>query len=178
MQSTFAAPPSSAPAGPNQLPKGPMTRGAGGTPGAADDMDQMLLMLSLQEEARNQANFRNAKLLGYDESLAKTPTFFGNLTSWRREQMIQELEDDRYYVIVVAYDFPAMRKTRQPSVLWVTRFSLQARGNEFDRCVQGMIKAASSYFGRSSDGLRRELPPEGRATPGKLEVIDYQEPTK
>jgi len=162
--------------GPGQ--KSPLTRGVGGQPGAASEMDHSFLMLQIQDDARNRTNARNAVLLGYYDTLAHTPTFFGNLVSPRRELLTQELEDDRYYVIVVAYDFQTTRKNRQPKVLWITRFSLQTRGNDFDQCIYRMVHAASSYFGRSTDGLRRERLPEGQVVPGDLKFLEYMERTK
>lgn len=162
--------------GPGQ--SSPPTRGLGGEPGAASEMDHMTFMLSVQEDARNRANARNALLLGYYDTLRQTPTFFGDLVSPRRERLIQDLEDDRYYVIVIAYDFQSTRKSRQPKVLWITRFSLQARGNDFDRSIYRMVHAASAYFGRSSDGLRYERLPEGKAVPGELKFLEYMERTK
>lgn len=162
--------------GPGQ--SSPPTRGLGGQPGAADEMDAMLYKLHVQEEQRARSNARNALLLGYYDTLRHTPTYFGDLVSPRRERLIQDLEDDRYYVVVIAYDFQATRKSRQPKLLWITRFSLQARGNDFDRCIYRMIHAASPYFGRATDGLRYERMPEGQAVPGELKFLEYLERTK
>ncbi|MBI2513302.1 MAG: hypothetical protein HYV96_15095 [Opitutae bacterium] len=154
------------------------TRGLAGTPGAANQLDQMMLMLQIQDDARARANGRNASLLGYRETLRRTPTYWGNMVSSDREELIGELEDDRYYVILAAYDFRSAIKSRDRKILWITRFSLPAHGNDFDRATDRMAQAAAAYFGRASNGLRRERMPEGRATPGKLEVLDYQELTK
>ncbi|HLP26579.1 MAG TPA: hypothetical protein VK477_12940 [Acidobacteriota bacterium] len=162
----------------NGMPAGAATRGNGGTPGAAAEMDQMMLMLQMQDDARAQANGRNSRLLGYHEELKNIPTYWGNMVADGRDQLIGELEDDRYYVILAAYDFRAATKERKPKILWVTRFSLQARGADFDRSIDRMVQAAASYFGRPTNGLHREGQREARAVPGKLEVIDYQEPTK
>lgn len=159
-------------------PPSPMTRGIGGTPGAAGDMDYTFQMLALQEEARARANARNALLLGYYDTLKRIPTHFGNLVLPRRQQLLEELEDDRYYVSVSAYDFQTTRKSRQPKLLWITRFSLQARGNDFDRSIHRMIQAASPYFGRSSNGLHYEQQREGHVDIGELKVLEYEESKK
>jgi hypothetical protein len=156
----------------------PRTLGLGGAPGAASEMENLMFMLQKQQEVRARSNLRNALLLGYYGTLEKTPSFWGNMVSAGRELLIGELEDDRYYVIVAAYDFQAATKQRDRKILWITRFSLDAHGNDFDRSVNRMVKAAASYFGRSSDGLQRARMPNGRAIPGKLEVINYEEPTK
>lgn len=154
------------------------TRGNGGTPGAAGEMDQMILMLQMQDDARARANARNSRLLGYHEELKHIPTHWGNMVTADREQLVGELEDDRYYVILAAYDFQVAMKERKQKVLWVTRFSLQARGVDFDGSIDRMVRAAAAYFGRPTNGLHREGQREARAIPGQLEVIDFQEPTK
>jgi hypothetical protein len=159
-------------------PPQPLTRGNGGRPGAAAEMDQMNLMLQMQDDAHARTNGRNSRLLGYHDTLKDTPTYWGNMVSSDREQLIGELEEDRYYVILAAYDFQFAKKKQQPKVLWVTRFSLVARGNDFDGSIDRMVQAAASYFGRATNGLHREGEREARAIPGKLEVLDYQEPKK
>ncbi|HLP26578.1 MAG TPA: hypothetical protein VK477_12935, partial [Acidobacteriota bacterium] len=149
-----------------------------GMPGAANTLDLMMLMLQLQDDDRARTNGRNSRLLGYHEALKHIPTHWGNMVTDDREQLIGELEDERYYVILAAYDFQVATKERKPKILWVTRFSLQARGVEFDGSIDRMVRAAAAYFGRPINGLHREGQREARAVPGKLEVIDYQEPTK
>ena len=156
----------------------PRTRGVGGELGAGSEMDYMMTMIHFQEEARARSNYRNARLLGYYDALKHTPLYYGNLVSPRRERLIGDLEDDRYYVIVAAYDFQATRKSRHPKVLWITRFSLQSYGNEFDQSIDRMVPAASAYFGRSSDGLHYERPAEAVVVPGELKLLEYLERSK
>lgn len=159
-------------------PNAPPTTANGGTPGAASEFDTMMTMLRMQDDARAQMNAQNAQLLGYYDTLKRLPAHWGNLGNPDRNDLIEEIEDDRYYVILAAYDFQVAKKEQKPKVLWVTRFSLQARGANFDETVDRMVRAAAAYFGRATNGLHREGEREARAIPGKLQVIDYQEPTK
>ncbi|MBI2513305.1 MAG: hypothetical protein HYV96_15110 [Opitutae bacterium] len=159
-------------------PNATRTRGLGGTPGAASEMDQLMLMLQMQDDARARQNGRNSRLLGYHDTLRRIPTYWGNMVRSEREDLIGELEDDRYYVILAAYDFQVAKKEQKPKVLWVTRFSLVAHGNDFDDSIDRMVAAAAAHFGRSTHGLHREGMREARAIPGKLEVIDHEEPTR
>jgi hypothetical protein len=161
-----------------QKPSGSAPSAPSAERGDSNEMEYRLLMIKLQEEARNRENARKALMLGYYDTLKHIPTYFGDLVAPRREQLMQELEDDRYYVIVVAYDFQTTRKSRQPKVLWITRFSLQTHGNDFDRSIERMIRTASPYFGRSSNGLLHEQLREGQVDLGDLKVLEYEEPKK
>jgi hypothetical protein len=158
-------------------PNAPPTTSNGGVPGAAGDFDLMLLMLRQLDDARAHQNAQNAQLLGYYDTLKRLPSHFG-ISNPDRKDLIDEIEDDRYYVILAAYDFQVAKKEQKPKVLWVTRLSLLARGANFDESVDRMVRAAAAYFGRPTNGLHREGMREARAIPGKLEVLDYQEPTK
>jgi hypothetical protein len=180
MKSAFPdlSPYSSGPTLPGVPQASARTLGVGGAPGAAGELENMLLMLALQEDARNRMNGRTARLLGYQSTIAHLPVFFGSMVCMDRADLIDEIEDDRYYVVLAAYDFPATLKNRQPKILWITRFSLQTHGNEFDRSIDRMVQAAAAYFGRSSDGLRRERLSGGSAVSGELKVINYEEPGK
>ena len=83
-----------------------------------------------------------------------------------------EIEDARYFVILVAYDFQKAWKTRQLEVLWTTRFSMRTRGNRFDAQLPVLAQHASRYFGADSDGLvRGYLPPTGEVRIEPSEVI-------
>ncbi|MBI2513304.1 MAG: hypothetical protein HYV96_15105 [Opitutae bacterium] len=164
------------PTGP--APNAPPTTANGGTPGAAADFEMMMISLRMADDARALLNAENAQMLGYYDTLKRLPAHWGNLGNPDRNDLIDEIEDDRYYVILAAYDFQVAKKEQKPKVLWVTRFSLQARGANFDESVDRMVRAAAGYFGRPTNGLHREGMREARAIPGKLEVIDYQEPTK
>lgn len=41
--------------------------------------------------------------------------------------MSVELNEERYFVILMAYDYQHMRREKKPKLLWVTRLSLRAR---------------------------------------------------
>jgi hypothetical protein len=138
----------------------------------SDDLGGYLMMLELQNHLRDQANARNAALLGYLPEMARvdeTMRFAGLGTYYN--DLASDLEEDRYYVILAAYDFQRAWRQKQLKLLWVTRVSIRAHGNRFDQDAEAMIRCASRYFGQTSLGLLRQRVPEGRVDVGEPRVI-------
>jgi len=133
------------------------------------EMDVALSLVAAANRARDDADFRTAKLLGYDSWWDSTaPGYFVNPGRERRFQdMLEELEDGRYFVVLMAYDFQLMRKQRTHKLLWETRFSIRQRRHEFDRDLPAMAQYASQYFGQDSRGLVHERIPLGRVDVGE-----------
>ncbi len=116
---------------------------------------------------RDQVDMRNAMLLGYDTALAETSDIGSTPATRHREDLISELEENRYFVVLMAYDYQALWKQRKHSLLWVTRFSVRERGADFERLLPSMVGYASQYFGQDSHGLLRRPLPEGRVEIGE-----------
>ncbi len=136
------------------------------------DVDNALQLLNMQNELRDRANAHNAALLGYLPEMNR----FGNLRRYAgfgtySGDLVADVEEDRYYVILAAYDFQRAWKQKQLKLLWVTRVSIRAHGNRFDQDVEAMIRSASRYFGQTSPGLLRQRVPEGRVDVGEPKVI-------
>ena len=108
-------------------------------------------------------------MLGYDSWWEATDRFkvieFG--FGYERQDMLTELERDRYFVVLMAYDFQMLMKDRKHRLLWETRFSIDQNRNEFDRALPVMAQYASRYFGQDSKGLLGARVPEGRVEVGE-----------
>jgi hypothetical protein len=119
----------------------------------------------------------NARLLGFDGQIAKEQakgTTDLTAVSTAEKDLITSLDEERYFVILMAYDYRSMKKGSIPKLLWSTRFSIRAPGNKFTAALPAMSKAAAAYFGRSIDGLETVKPaliPEGRIDVGEPKVI-------
>jgi hypothetical protein len=105
----------------------------------------------------------NAQLLGFKDQFYKDQSA-GNAsastgTSTDENSMLMSLQEERYYVILMAYDYHTMKKGSTPKLLWSTRFSIRAPGNTFTATLPVMAKAASDYFGHAVDGLKIVKPP-------------------
>lgn len=137
-----------------------------------NDLGGYLMMLELQNRLRDQANARNAALLGYMPEMGRVDENmrFGGLGTYYSD-LASDVEEDRYFVILAAYDFQAAWKHKQRKLLWVTRVSIRAHGNRFDQDAEAMIRNASRYFGQTSPGLLRQRMPEGRVDVGEPKVI-------
>ncbi|HEY5078441.1 MAG TPA: hypothetical protein VII43_01285, partial [Opitutaceae bacterium] len=80
--------------------------------------------------------------------------------------LITDLEDNRYFVVLMAYDFPMLLKEKKHKLQWVTRISLRQRGHDFGRDLPAMMTYASKYFGEETDGLVRNPVPLGHVEVG------------
>jgi len=129
-----------------------------------------LATVALEDRQREEATLRNAQLLGYDSELGPSAGGFG-AAERRRADLITELEEDRYFIVLMAYDFDELWKHRRHKLLWVTRFSVRARGTNFGAVAAAMVLQASAYFGRSSGGLLRDALPAGRVDIGAVRSL-------
>lgn len=116
---------------------------------------------------REQFDMKNAMLLGYDKALAETSDVGATPLSRRHDDLVSEIEEDRYFIVLMAYDYQALWTRRKHSLLWVTRFSVRARGSDFERLLPSMVGYASQYFGQDSHGLLRRELPEGHVEVGE-----------
>lgn len=116
---------------------------------------------------RDQFDMKNAMLLGYDTALAETSDVGATPLSRRHEDLVSEIEQSRYFVVLMAYDYQALWTQRKHRLFWVTRFSVRARGADFEKLLPSMVSYASRYFGQDSHGLLRRPLPEGRVDIGE-----------
>jgi hypothetical protein len=134
-------------------------------------MSGSLAMVAAENRSRDQVNALNATMLGYDSWWQETESYKGTPREYRRQDMIDELEHDRYFVVVMAYDFQKIWKQKKNVVLWETRFSVRQRGHEFDKQLAAMAQNASQYYGRDTNGLVRKDLPAGHVDFGDLKNL-------
>lgn len=141
------------------------------TAAVQDSMAGALALSAASERNRDQLDAANAALLGYDAFLNSTAGYEGTPLEHRREDMLEELEQDRYFVVLMAYDFQRMWKEKKHVLLWETRFSVRQRGVEFDKQLEAMARNASAYFGQDTHGLVRQDMPLGHVEIGEVKSI-------
>ncbi len=113
-------------------------------------------VVGMQNLLRDRENFKTAQILGYDEDLERSSS---QPAGRRYLDLVDELEDPRYFVVLKAYDFRQMWKEKKPKLLWEVRYSIRARGHLFDQSLDAMTGMAARYFGQASHGLvRKEVP--------------------
>ncbi|HUG12325.1 MAG TPA: hypothetical protein VMM36_15005 [Opitutaceae bacterium] len=143
---------------------------------AKAQMIQGIMEIRMGEQIRDDANTHNANLLGYSAELSardNTSLFAGAGDSYR--DLIADLETERYYVSVTAYDFQEALQHNTNKGLWRTVTSIQARGNRFDEKLIAMIEKSSRYFGHDSGRLVRQFDRTPRVSIGELKVLGVVE---
>ena len=125
--------------------------------------DQMLQEMDALSQETSSAS--NARLLGFVEDMEKDrQSFFPTCEGVMLRSM---LADERYFVVLLAYDYQALLKEHKQKLLWSTRLSMQSPGMNFRLGMGHMSSAGSVVFGHQTDGVKVRLPPE-RAT--KVEI--------
>jgi hypothetical protein len=138
---------------------------------AASAQDQAVALMMIGNRNRDRQDLKNAEVLGYLPELERVDRYRMTGLSSRRQDVLAEVEESRYYVVLLAYDFQTLRRQKARRMLWETRFSVPERGREFDKTLAAMTEAASRYFGRSSEGLQRTTL-RGTVELGELKVIE------
>jgi hypothetical protein len=145
----------------------------------AEDSDAAFGLASAEESVRDQQDWHNARLLGYDSwwNATSDDPALGPAARAQRQIMIGELEDERYFVVLQAYDWEKLYRTKEHKLLWETRYSVRSRGHDFSRDLAAMTREAARYFGHSSDGLVHGVP-AGKVWVGEAKPVADVEPAK
>lgn len=117
-----------------------------------------LVYMRFVEDMRGAANQYNANLLGYTGELQRR----NNISLWAGggtaySDLIDDLEQDRYYLTLTAFDFQEALRHDRKKGLWRTIVSIAARDNRFDEKLAVMAAQAARYFGRDSGHLVRQF---------------------
>jgi hypothetical protein len=67
------------------------------------------------------------------------------------QKLTEAVAEDRYYIIVSAYDYPASLKGSQ-ELLWRTRMSTPRQGVWMNDVIAPLVLAGTPLFGRQTDG--------------------------
>jgi hypothetical protein len=142
---------------------------------AMDQMSVATVNLNTENRQRDLTDFKNAAMLGYD-STGVIGTDYGmevrrTPMRYRRDELISEIEENRYFVVLMAYDFQLLWKQRKHKLLWETRFSIREKDHQFDRDLPAMARYASKYFGQDSHGLVRKEVPLGHVEIGDVKSL-------
>jgi hypothetical protein len=142
-----------------------------------------LHQLDMANGIRDRLDFKNAALLGYDAS-GRIGTDWGKYlshTALKNEGNDErdEIEENRYFVVLMAYDFRLLWKQRKHKLLWEARFSINEKHNQFDKALPAMARYASRYFGQPTNGLIRQRLLQDHVEIGEPTLIQFlRDPTK
>lgn len=129
---------------------------------------------------RDRLNRDNARLLGFESVLKDsdvTPLPGAPSASTAHRDLVNALEESRYWVAIVAVDFPFLLKEKKQRPLWSIRYNMRSRGTTFGDALPQMTQVASHFFGRDSKGLvpRGTTGREGTVDYGELTVVEEEE---
>ncbi len=143
---------------------------------ALAEADNAVLVANLGVQQENQRredeDMKTATLLGYDSWwVSANAAMEGTAMALRKNDMRAELEEDRYFVVLTAFDYQMLVNKKKQKFLWEVRFSIREHGNQFDKRLPAMVALASDYFGRDSQGLHHVDVPEGRVEIGPVKSL-------
>lgn len=139
---------------------------------AADSaLNQSMALAGMANRARDRQDLANATVLGYRTELERVRTFGNAGFAGPRQDVIDEIESSRYFVVLMAYDFQLLWKHKERKLLWETRFSIPERRHDFGQDLAAMARGAERYFGRDSNGLRRTTL-RGSVELGEMKVLE------
>jgi hypothetical protein len=143
---------------------------------------QMMIGRNDQFSAQVAASY-NARLLGYTDALNREMNHswaYQDGLSAKAESYLADLNQERYFVVLMAYDFRELRRSHRaddaraamgspqfaattttalrksdsaPNPLWSLRMNIRADGNNFSEALPAMSAIAAEYFGKQMDGL-------------------------
>jgi hypothetical protein len=139
---------------------------------AKDEVEGQLFEMQMFNSMRDTANEHNAALLGYKREIdsRNDPSRFAGAGTYFND-LISDIESERYYVIVNAYDFRAATQEKKKKLLWSTRVSVQAQGNQFGESLMAMVANAARHFGQDSGRLIQQYEPHGKVELGELKLL-------
>ncbi len=127
----------------------------------------------LEEGGYSYREQSNAALIGFDRALRRRD--LGTQDQFELQEMLQ---NERYFMILSAFDWQLLRKTGEKKLLWSTRFSLDAVKQGFDEAHFALSRGAANYFGTNLDGklgkVNTHVGP-GEVETGELKVIETVE---
>lgn len=141
-------------------------------PSRKERLESALIKLMMENRARDRINAHNARVIGYFDDLNES----NDIRRWagggdRYRELIGDVEESRYYVVISAFDFGEIQKRGKKKLLWQARVSVRTSGNAFDDSVAAMLKSASKYFGQDSGRLVRSEETKGTVELGDLKFL-------
>ena len=101
-----------------------------------------------------------------------------DLSSYDHERFMDAAYDDRYFVVVTAFDYHVWVKQHRRLVLWKAKMSVPKAGFFFDDVAASLVKAGGPFFGRETVDHPKITPviPDGQVEVGTPTVTGVYEP--
>ena len=127
--------------------------------------------LDANNTAQHRQTMRNNSL-GITKALNRR-----NITTTEEFDLRVEMQDERYFIILMAYDYEKLRSENERELLWTTRFSVPSIGTNFEDAYPALARAASSYYGTSLEKYAKTNTHfgTGNVEIGTLETVAVEE---
>jgi hypothetical protein len=129
-----------------------------------------------ENRMRTQDDVLNVNMLGYDSWWDNTERYDFTPMGFRRQDLLDEIEEDRYFVVLMAYDLQQIRMNKKNRLLWETRFSIRERHHAFNEDLPGMASSVSQFFGQDSHGLVHREVKLGHVDVGEVQSLGEASP--
>lgn len=108
----------------------------------------------------------------YNLVLGHTITSVMPPESFNHSQYLDAAFDERYFVVLTAYDADKYTKTKKRVALWQTKMSVPLSGIEFTDIIDRLIASGGPYFGKetASHPSLTPITPEGKVDLGNPTV--------
>ena len=119
----------------------------------------------------------NAQILGLAPVLSRERNSI--LASDRHRALHEMTTEERYFVVVMAYDLPALLKSGKLRRQWTARASIRSGGVNFHTAIERISTIAGTFFGARTDDvvMERAGARQGRVELGEFKIIGV-EPSK
>jgi hypothetical protein len=102
------------------------------------------------------------------------------MAPWQEQEFRHHARDDRYYIILMAFDFEAARHhIKKP--LWMAKMSTESRGTDLPAVIPALVASGAPTFGRDTQPEEinsGDAQKEENVTLGPMEVREYIPPAK
>ena len=144
---------------------------------AETDFERALDQMLFSTNWRDYQNGQTARILGYTRELMEADDirrYYGGGHLFH--DLIQEIEQPRYYVFVSAYDFRRLNNKGERKLLWRTRVSMRTQDNRFAEKLGALIASAAPHFGEQRHHLIRKQMPNVTVEIGEATVVQDRTP--
>jgi hypothetical protein len=151
--------------------------------GVMDRMPSLILLINYGYMNPNVVELGQGQKIVFNEnlmlSLVGGKALDHMVTDFEREDIMQAAEEDRYFIMVTAYDYKVYAATRKKVMLWQAKVSTPTRGiSKFSDVDLALVSAGTGSFGRETVRpvtcyLHRT--PDGKVDVGPLTVTGVSE---
>jgi hypothetical protein len=124
-----------------------------GGPGTLSPPPSLILVFywgSLRQSEKGSFTHDQSFGLVMGQTAANMPPTSAITPSTQADDPNQAVNDDRYFIAIMAYDFNAYMQSRKQVLLWTTKTSIRANGLTLAQVVPALAAGSGPYFGRET----------------------------